>query len=238
MNAAAKKAIFDFPLSPGRQALHDHLGSVATARAAADHAAVPVGRLRDRLQTANDELAAAEAALATIDTGRAAAMRAAAETGGEIEILDGPARGKAAAAVEAARRAVAALQSALDNCTADEATARRTVHYLTATTDAYLLAVITEEFSAALEDYAAVRDELVVAETKVCALCELFGEHGRGLHAAGLDRGIDWLRAGERARLAWNGTPAPETKPAAVTSVFARWRVVLAQLANDATATG
>jgi hypothetical protein len=241
MNAVTRKGICDCEsqsLFSARQELHEHLNAIAIARTAADQASVPATRLRDRLRGANDELSTAESALSAVDIEVSTAMRAAAEAGGEIETLKKDARRVAETAVEDARRMVASLQSAIDNCADGEGSARRALHDMVKATDGFLLNVIVEEFSDALGDLVAVRDEDVAAATKVDALRELLGERGRGLHAGGSVRGIDWLRAAERASTARNKLFPAETTPAGVMSALARWRVALSQLSSDATATG
>lgn len=242
MDALARKGIFDgaarSSLSPARQALHDHVNAIAVARADAEHAAIPASRLRERLRIANDQFDVAKAALDAIDASRATSMRAAAEAGDEIITVEGASRSKAEAAVAAAQRASVALRSALDSSDAEGQQARVALRDLTGYTDGFLLNVILEEFYGALEDRAAALDEFIAVETKVGALRELLGERGRGLHATGSARGIEWLRAGDKATAAWGETPRAEVTPRGVMSALACWRVALAQLSSDATAAG
>lgn len=233
----AKKTTFDIPLSPAKQMLDEHLKAVAAARAAHDAAAVPSNRLREELRLATEQLAAAEARVATLSAEQTSALCDAAKAGTAITLDRSNDLIAAENAVAMERRAVASLSAAL-NKSLDDLSNIGDPRALNSRTDELVLAVMIEAHAVALEERALLRDEFVAAEAKVLGLAEAMGARGRSLHQGGSARGIEWLRASTAAATNYGKQQNGDWSPRDVAAAAARWTGVCARLFSDATARG
>ena len=233
---AAKKTIFDIPLSPAEQALDEHLKALAAAQAAHDEAAVPSNRLREELQLAAARLAAAEARVATLGAEQTSALREAAKAGTAIALDRSRDLIAAENAVATERRAVASLTTALNESSDDLTKYVSDLGTLGARTDELVLAVAIEAHATALEDRASLRDEFVAAEAKVLGLAEAMAARGRSLHQGGSARGIEWLRASTAAATNYGKQQNGDWSPRDVATAAVRWAAVFTRLSSDATA--
>jgi len=228
--------LYEIPVSPARQALADHLKSIAGLRAPADRAADIVESSLKQLATANQQLTAAEQRLASINTEHAATIRRAVVAGEAIDPTTPGDVVPAEAAVENARRFVASVSAALGDCTADHARAVALLNDATTMTDQFALAVMLEEHAFALQRRELLRKAFVAAETSVSALYQAVSEHGRDL-PVDAPRRTAWLKAATDMGEAWGKLLRAEPMPKEIMAKAARWSGMLARLASDAMAT-
>jgi chromosome segregation ATPase len=196
LNTAALAAVADPPedvLSPARQVLSDALAAVAKARENLERASRPAERLREQLLVANEQLAAAEADLAAVDAQHAAAVRDQARSGVEIKSGKPPPSANEEAALEHARRTVNAIRAALTECEGDVRNASSALRNAEAQLDPLLLAVVLEEFDAALLVRERELKSFVAVEDHMRGLLDAMAARGRALLEKEPEQGRAWL---------------------------------------------
>jgi len=224
-------------LSPARRALAEHLMTVARADADFAKANRPAERLREQLQIATGQLAAAEADLAEIDAKHAEQIRDQAKTGGEIALTKPPQSAKAEAAIDIARRTCNAVRAALVECETEANAAAVVLRAAQSRSDALVMAVMLEEHGAALERHARACSDFVAAEADCFAIAAAMGAHGCRREAATPGSGISWLQAVYALRESFAKQRVAESTPAEVRARQAQWITALARMAVNATAT-
>jgi chromosome segregation ATPase len=240
MTAAANLAIVgDRPathLSPARQALAAASASIGELKAAVARASRPAERLRQQTRAANEQVAAAEAELAAIDAQHAAAIRDAAKNDTAIELATPPAREKAEAAVERARRTRDAVARAVPECEQEVQRANLALQKAEAELDPLLLGVLLAEHGTTVQRWHEARAAFVAAEAELLGLQHAIAQRGRDLEARAPGRGVAWLREWERLRGLWQKEPLREAAGGDIQAASARWSALLARLRGDPSA--
>ena len=222
-------------LSPARRAFAEHLKAVDLALSEFDRMRVPLQRLNGERVPARRQLAMAEAALEAIDAQHAEVIKNRAKSGSALSLSAPAGRERAEDALAAARRSCQTLETALRQCELELEEPRRALGALQAATGTFILAIVEEAHTAALERLAKARDAYATAQAEALAIGRLFAVRG---HEGAADR-IAWLRAGERAAIAFGEQLRAESTVAEVNARVASWSTALAQMgAGDAAASG
>jgi hypothetical protein len=220
------------PPSTARQRLAGHHEEIARLQGDAEQAAKPTEKLATALATAMAELAAAERVLADIDQRRASAIAKAAREGGDV--VTPPCEQRIAdtttAAIADARRYIATLKMAQDECRVDRERANTALAQAQARGEAFLFDVLAEAHTAAVERWAQTSLAACEAAAEVEGLESAIGERGRSLLPGAT--GITWLQRLERLRT-WRDIPPREFGPRDVAVAAGRWTDVLEKLASD-----
>lgn len=234
--ATALTIVADHPaayLSPARSQLADHLAALAKLQSEADRASAPVARLRDQLERANQQLASAEAHLAQIEAGHAAAIAEAAKAGSDAP-AKAPVREKALAQREATRRTKAAIEAALLECEGEHDRSTIAVRDAQVHTEAFVLAVMAEEHRTALARVARTFAEHDAALVEAEAIRTVIFERAQQLQHRAPEQanavfvvGNAMLSEIDKASL----IPAANLR-----HTIAAWAATMARLAVDATA--